>query len=352
LAGDVTDVLQDLGLLLRGEIVWWKGRAAGGSCAWGTFQRPGNPVLRDVTERVVIASKGRFDRAKPPPERDHLGLPCRATIGRDEFLEATTDLWEMPPASATRVGHHAPFPVEFPQRLIELYTYEEDTVLDPFIGSGTTAVAAVRTGRHFIGYDNDRSYVELAQERLRSESETRRSRGGAKGPLHAGPGTATLAAPGSSFERAWRDGARAKECAAILLAECGFSAVRANVRIPRAGVGVSFAARDDLGAEWWFDLAGTFVSGRTGLQKSDVLWRSLGKAAVLQNAAPGQHLVLLTTRRPTRGSASERALELVTGFGRPVTDVVELLDPLGWERLRGYAQGVPAQSLIAMTLGR
>ena len=112
LAGDVTEILQDLGLLLRGEVVWWKGRAAGGSCAWGTFQRPGNPVLRDVTERIVIASKGRFDRALRPEERHRVGLPSTATISRDEFLEATTDLWEIPPESATRVGHPAPFPVE------------------------------------------------------------------------------------------------------------------------------------------------------------------------------------------------------------------------------------------------
>src|SRR3954469_20330907 len=83
LSGDVTEILQDLGLLLRGEVVWWKGRAAGGSCAWGTFQRPTNPVLRDVTERIVIASKGRFDRALTPQQRLRQGLPSTATISRD-----------------------------------------------------------------------------------------------------------------------------------------------------------------------------------------------------------------------------------------------------------------------------
>ncbi|MDQ3575992.1 MAG: site-specific DNA-methyltransferase, partial [Actinomycetota bacterium] len=93
LAGDVTAILQDLGLLLRGEVVWWKGRAAGGSCAWGTFQRPTNPVLRDVTERIVIASKGRFDRALTPRQRHDMGLPSTTTISREEFLEATTDVW-------------------------------------------------------------------------------------------------------------------------------------------------------------------------------------------------------------------------------------------------------------------
>ncbi|MGH9297676.1 MAG: DNA-methyltransferase, partial [Acidimicrobiales bacterium] len=169
LSSDVTEILQELGLLLRGEIVWWKGRAAGGSCAWGTFQRPGNPVLRDVTERIVIASKGRFDRALKAEERLAIGLPSTSTISRDEFLEATTDLWEIPPESATRVGHPAPFPVELPQRLIDLYTYEGDVVLDPFLGSGTTAIAALRTRRHFVGFDADAGYASLAGERIEVE---------------------------------------------------------------------------------------------------------------------------------------------------------------------------------------
>ncbi len=171
LAGDVTEILQGLGLLLRGEVVWWKGRAAGGSCAWGTFQRPSNPVLRDVTERVVIASKGRFDRALKPEQRHRLDLPSTATISRDEFLEATTDLWEIPSESATRVGHPAPFPVALPRRLIELYTYEGDVVLDPFMGSGTTAVAAVRTRRHYIGFETDQSYVDRSHARVAEETE-------------------------------------------------------------------------------------------------------------------------------------------------------------------------------------
>jgi site-specific DNA-methyltransferase (adenine-specific) len=169
LSADVIDLLQHLGLLQRGEVIWVKGRAAGGSCAWGTFQRPGNPVLRDVTERIVIASKGRFDRALTARQRSERGLPSTATITKDEFLEATTDVWEIPPESARRVGHPAPFPVALPQRLIQLYTYEEDVVLDPFMGSGTTAVAAVRTCRHWIGYDTDESYVERARARVAEE---------------------------------------------------------------------------------------------------------------------------------------------------------------------------------------
>jgi len=167
LSADVINILQDrLGLLMRGEVIWQKARGAGGSCAWGSYKSPQNPVLRDVTERVVIASKGRFDRAIKRAEREESGLPSKATIATDEFLEATLDIWEIPSESARKIGHPAPYPVALPRRLIELYTYEEDLVLDPFIGSGTTAVAAIETGRHYVGFDTDNDYLTIARERI------------------------------------------------------------------------------------------------------------------------------------------------------------------------------------------
>lgn len=167
LSADVISILQDdLGMLLRGEIIWQKARGAGGSCAWGSFRSPQNPVLRDVTERVIIASKGRFDRAIKRAVREQRGLPHEATIETEEFLEATIDVWEMPSASATRIGHPAPFPVDLPRRLIELYTYRDDLVLDPFVGSGTTAVAAIGSGRYYVGFDTEQSYIELAEQRI------------------------------------------------------------------------------------------------------------------------------------------------------------------------------------------
>ena len=179
LSADVIDILQNrLKLLLRGEVIWLKARGATGSCAWGTFQTPGNPVLRDLTERVVIASKGRFNRARKATERAEEGLPSVGSSFADEYMEATTDVWEIRPASATRVGHPAPFPVELPQRLIDLYTYRGDLVLDPFAGAGTTAVAAVRTGRHYVGFDTDTGYIALAEERIRDEQERRAGRRG------------------------------------------------------------------------------------------------------------------------------------------------------------------------------
>jgi site-specific DNA-methyltransferase (adenine-specific) len=173
LSADVIGILQDdLGLLMRGEIIWQKAKGAAGSCAWGSFRSPANPVLRDVTERVLVASKGRFDRALPRRRRQELGLPHEPTIETDQFLEATLDVWEIPAESATRVGHPAPFPVDLPRRLIELYTYRGDLILDPFMGSGSAAVAAVATGRHYVGFDTDPAYVALAEERISTSRAT------------------------------------------------------------------------------------------------------------------------------------------------------------------------------------
>jgi site-specific DNA-methyltransferase (adenine-specific) len=167
LAGDVTTILQDeLAMLLRGEVVWVKAKGAAGSCAFGSYMKASNPVLRDLTERVVIASKGRFDRAIPVKERAKLGLPHESDISKEEFLASTLDVWEIRPERARRVQHPAPFPVELPERFIRLYTYVGDVVLDPFLGSGSAAVAAVRTGRHYVGYDTDPEYVAIAEQRI------------------------------------------------------------------------------------------------------------------------------------------------------------------------------------------
>lgn len=166
LSGDVSSILEDLGLLPRGEIVWIKGKGANGSCAWGSYASPANPVLRDVTERIVVASKGRFDRAIPRKKRAEMDLPHVSTIYPEDFRAWTLDTWYFPPESAKRVGHPAPFPPELPRRLIELYTYRGDVVLDPFAGAGTVALAAKQAGRRYVCVDADETYVELARRRL------------------------------------------------------------------------------------------------------------------------------------------------------------------------------------------
>ena len=168
LAADVTRILQDdLRFLLRGEIVWVKADGANGNCAWGSFAKATNPSLRDVTERIIVASKGRFDRAIDWRKRKEQGLAWESTISKADFMAWTLDTWKIPPESAKRAGHPAPFPVELPRRLIELYTFNSDNpVLDVFCGSGSTAVAALGAHRPYIGFDLDPTYIEVAETRV------------------------------------------------------------------------------------------------------------------------------------------------------------------------------------------
>ncbi|TML07923.1 MAG: site-specific DNA-methyltransferase [Actinobacteria bacterium] len=340
LSSDVTEILQSLGLLLRGEVIWLKGKAAGGSCAWGTFQRPSNPVLRDITERIVIASKGRFDRALKPEQRSERGLPSTRTISRDEFVEATTDLWEISPESATKVGHPAPFPVELPTRLIELYTYEGDVVLGPFMGSGSSALAAVRTRRHYIGFDTDETYVDAARRRVVDEHQRLSSRSNAASVDFRVEIPAVPSGAGDNDDpqaQAVREGRQAKEVAGILLSSCGFTNIRADVKPRGLGIVINFVAADATGTDWAFDVSGAFTSNRAGLKRADTLWKSLGKAAVLRESDVALPLILLTTDAPVRGSAGHKALEVMRGSDRPIVDVIELLDTGDHARLRDYA---------------
>jgi site-specific DNA-methyltransferase (adenine-specific) len=152
----VTSRMLAIGYLMRAEIIWRKARGAGGNCAWGSWRSPANPVVRDVHEYCLCFSKGRFDRV----------VKGNATMSAEEFMEATLSVWEIPPERASRVKHPAPFPVELPKRFIQLYSYEGELILDPFMGSGSTAVAAVETNRHWLGYDIDPRYCELTRQRV------------------------------------------------------------------------------------------------------------------------------------------------------------------------------------------
>lgn len=339
LSADVIDILSnDLSLLLRGEVIWLKARGAGGNCAWGSFASPANPVLRDLTERIVIASKGRFDRAEEARARAAARPQSANSISPDEFMEATTDVWEILPESARRVGHPAPFPVELPERLIGLYTYPGDLVLDPFMGVGSTAMAAVRTGRHYVGFDTDASYVAAARQRVAEEQErlTAESESNLVGATAAFQARDLGAAAASNGEissedfqsRASREGQKAKDMAKRLLEAAGFTDIRANVKGP-GGVEINFEAQDSAGCRWRFDVSGAFtVTQRAGLRRTDTLWKALGKAAVLhfaEKANPDRpRLVLLTTNLPSSGSNGAQALSAASGPGKPIWDAVEM----------------------------
>ena len=163
LSDHISRMMMDIGFLMRGEIIWDKGAGAGVSMAWGSWKSASNPVLRDVHEYILVFSKGTFSRRKTEGKED--------TITREQFMEWTKSVWRFNPESARKVGHPAPFPVELPYRLIQLFSFTGDIVLDPFMGSGTTAIAALQSGRKYVGYEIDEGYVKLAEERIASSGE-------------------------------------------------------------------------------------------------------------------------------------------------------------------------------------
>ncbi len=148
----------DLGFLMRGEIIWDKASSASTSTAWGSWQSASNPTLRDTHEYILVFSKGTFKREKIDGRE--------STITKEEFLEYTKSVWDLFSESAKKVGHPAPFPVELPYRLIQLYTYSNEVVLDPFMGSGQTALAALKSGRRYVGYELNGEYLALAKNRI------------------------------------------------------------------------------------------------------------------------------------------------------------------------------------------
>jgi site-specific DNA-methyltransferase (adenine-specific) len=158
LHGYIAEQATRLGFLMRGEIIWNKAATASPSTAWGSWKSPSNPILRDVHEYILVFCKETFKRHNPEKRS--------STITRDEFLEYNKSVWSFPAESARKIGHPAPFPVELPRRLIQLYTFENEIVLDPFMGSGQTAIAARRSNRSYVGYEIESSYVDLANQRI------------------------------------------------------------------------------------------------------------------------------------------------------------------------------------------
>jgi site-specific DNA-methyltransferase (adenine-specific) len=237
-----------------------------------------------------------------------------STIGTDDFMSLTLDVWSIPSESARRIGHPAPFPVELPEQLIRLYTFEDDLVVDPFMGSGSSLVAAARTGRRFIGYDLDPSYVDMARRRVED------ALAGAAATVPPGPGSAP-----------------AKELAERMLVDAGFVVTGRNERMPRTGVRVDLVAIDASGARWLFEVAGPARAHRGGMLQTDVVWRTLGRAHAVREARGATPFVVLTTavpRRPGEGDTVLRAAGPAACF-----DVIEVGSLDDAERLRRYAKG-------------
>ncbi len=346
LSADVIGILQDdLGLLLRGEVIWQKGEGAAGNCAWGSYRSAANPVLRDITERVIIASKGRFDRAKSPQQRASEGLPYKnPTLTSDEFMSATLDIWHIEPESARRVNHPAPFPVQLPERLIQLYTFEGDVVLDPFMGSGSTLVAAVCTGRRGVGYDTDATYVSTARQRVQSALAQRMATprdedskpGAIDIPLYS------LDDPENFQARAAKEGKAAQAIAHKVIEDAGFRVTLRNSKLRGTGVLMNLVAVDADERPWYFDVTGAFTTTRGGLLRTDSVWKCLGRAHVVQNKVNAGRmektpLVFLTSHLPKRGSEGDVALRAAGPDA--FFDAIAMLSDEGRRRLAHYAAG-------------
>ena len=151
-----TQIMLDLGFLMRGEIIWQKSKGANANFAWGSWLSASNPVIRDIHEYCLVFSKDGMSK----------GVKGVSTLEKEEFMDSTLSIWNINPARAKKIGHPAPFPVELAERFINLYSYEKDLILDPFIGSGTTAIAAQKLNRHYIGYEINDEYCKLAKTRI------------------------------------------------------------------------------------------------------------------------------------------------------------------------------------------
>lgn len=163
----ISKIMIEIGFNMRGEIIWNKSAGAGISTAWGSFQSASNPILRDVHEYILIFSKGNYKRERDKEEKELR----KDNITKEEFIEWTKSVWTMNTESAKRIGHPAPFPEELPNRLIKLFSFTNDIVIDPFMGSGTTAIAAIKNNRNFVGYEINKEYINLANNRIENLKE-------------------------------------------------------------------------------------------------------------------------------------------------------------------------------------
>jgi len=152
----VTGMILGKGLSMRGEIIWNRGTSVLPS-SWGGWVSPSNPTLWDIHEHILVFSKGSW-RLEPR-------IPgSRPDISSGEFLEWSRSVWDIP-------DDGTPLPGEIPRRLIKIYTYPGDIILDPFTGTGTIAAVASALGRHYIGYEEDKEACREAMEKMKGVRE-------------------------------------------------------------------------------------------------------------------------------------------------------------------------------------
>lgn len=154
MCNDYINILNSVGLIQTAFIIWYKTQVTSRT-AWGSWLSPSMPSVNQPCECILVYSKGTKKKE---------GNPQLIDITKKEFVDWTLGVWNMQPE--LNRNHPAPFPVELPARLIKLYTYQQDIVLDPFIGSGTTAIACSEFKRNFIGIEMDEKYYKMATDRI------------------------------------------------------------------------------------------------------------------------------------------------------------------------------------------
>jgi len=157
---DLTALAKKIGFKYHSTIIWNEGNISRRT-AWGSWLSASAPYVIAPVELIVVFYKKYWKKTSGSKKSD---------ISKKEFMEWTNGLWTFSGESKKRVGHPAPFPIELPRRCIKLFSYIGDTILDPFMGSGTTLIAAYLNNRKAIGLEFDKTYCELAKRRLIKEA--------------------------------------------------------------------------------------------------------------------------------------------------------------------------------------
>ncbi len=158
---DITKIAKDIGWKYHSTIIWNEGNISRRT-AWGSFMSAAAPYVIAPVEIILVLYKKNWKKTSGRKKSD---------ITKAEFMQWTSGVWNFSGESKKRVGHPAPFPVELPKRCIKLFTFVGDTVLDPFLGSGTTLIASYLNNRKGIGIEIDKAYCDLTIKRLQQEAK-------------------------------------------------------------------------------------------------------------------------------------------------------------------------------------
>jgi len=155
---DITTIAKEVGWNYHSTIIWNEQNISRRT-AWGSWMSASAPYVITPVETILVMYKNRWKKIQKG----------KSDITRDEFIQWTNGVWNFSGESKTKIGHPAPFPIELPKRCIKLFSFQGETVLDPFLGSGTTLIACLQTHRVGIGVEINREYCQLAAERLKQQ---------------------------------------------------------------------------------------------------------------------------------------------------------------------------------------